>query len=488
MRIRKKLLLLHTGFSLVVGAMLLLSIRPVGSEIVRLTNEHAARASIALAIDHDSAPDPGARIERGEASELGITPDEAVKMTSGAIVRMQRHDDPDAVRIGAWDAARGQFVVATSSRRDASGVVSRLYTFLIIALLAIYIVVALAIEFFVLPRHVYAPIQRLRSADRAVQDGRRDMEIIPESEIPSDELGEIMRSRNESITRLRAQEQELTDALARLEIVAADLKQKNELIETAQRNLADQDRLASLGVMSAGLAHEMNTPLSVLKGAVESIIENPDTPVPGWSAALMLRVIGRLERLSDGLLDFARVRPPDPRPVQVRTVVKEAWTLIRIDRDAKGVEFRCRIEPETIVQGDADRLTQVFVNLLRNSVDAMEGAGRIEVEADAQDRAGGRWWSIRVSNNGPRIDPEMLPRLFEPFESTRLDDRGSGLGLAIAEGIIREHGGFIVARNLPDRGCVFVITLPMETPGPEPAPTDASDEREAAPTPPEEHA
>ena len=470
MRIRKKLLILHTVFSLAIGALLLLSIRPVGSEIVRMTTDHAARAAIALAIDHDAASKPGAQITRGDAKTLGITDAEAAQMMAGDIIKLRDRgeggdrSDRDVVRIGAWDATEERFVVATSSREDTSDVIGRLYGLLIIALLVIYIVVAILIEFLVLPRLVYAPIQRLRQADRAVQEGRRDLEIIPESKIPSDELGEIMRSRNESITRLRVQERELTDAMNRLEIVASDLKQKNELIEKAQLNLADQDRLASLGVMSAGLAHEMNTPLAVLKGAVEAIIEKPDTPVPSWQAALMLRVISRLERLSDGLLDFARVREPNTATIEISPVIREAWTLVRIDRGARGVALTINIEPGTIIPGDADRLTQVFVNLFRNSVDAMQGAGRIDIDGERIERDSRRWLRISVANDGPRIDPDILPRLFEPFESTHLDDRGTGLGLAVTEGIIREHGGYIVARNLPDRGCVFEITLPLDTP------------------------
>lgn len=459
MRIRKKLILLHTGFSLAMGVALLLSIRPAGTEIVRLFADGDARAAIVRTIGAGAANEPGVRVERGDAQTLGLTPDEAQRMSGGEVLGLGA--DRDTVRVGAWDEDRGQFIVSTATLRDAGRIVSRLYILLAIVLLAIYFAIAIALEVFVLPRHVYAPIRRLHRADRAVREGRRDLELIPESEIPSDELGEIMRTRNESITRLRDQERALTEAMARIETVAADLKRKNELIENAQRNLADHDRLASLGVMSAGLAHEMNTPLSVLKGAVEAIAEKPGARVPDEQAALMLRVIGRLERLSEGLLDFARVRPPDTAPVAIRGVIDEAWTLVRLDRTARGIDFEDSVDPATILQGDADRLTQVFVNILRNSVDAMEGAGRIDVGADRLDRLGQRWLSIRIANDGPRIDPEILPRLFEPFESTRLDDRGTGLGLAIAEGIIREHGGFIVARNLPDRGCVFEITLPM---------------------------
>ncbi len=464
MRIRKKLLVLHTGFTVVLGAVLLLSIRPVGSEIVRMTTDHAARATIALAIDHEAAPNPGATLERGDAKSLGITDADAARMTEGEIIKLSNPGDHSEVRIGAWDEVKQHFVVAASSQDSTKGVISRLYTFLIIAILVIYVLVALAIEFLVLPRHVYQPIRRMHKADLALQEGRREQEIIPEKEIPSDEFGEIMHSRNESIQRLRAQEHELTSTMSRLETIAADLKQKNALIETAQRNLADQDRLASLGVMSAGLAHEMNTPLSVLKGAVEGIAEKPDTPVPNWQAALMLRVIGRLERLSDGLLDFARARPANTAPVRISEIVNEAWTLVHIDRAAKGVEFVSTLNQSTIINGDADRLTQVFVNLLRNSVDAMDGAGRIDVSCELTKHDERDWLVIRVANNGPRIAPDILPRLFEPFESTKLDDQGTGLGLAIAEGIIREHGGFIVARNLPDRGCVFEISLPTDAP------------------------
>jgi len=462
MRIRKKLILLHTGFSIAMGVALLLTIRPAGQEIVRLTTERNARVGVALAVGAPVGIETGVAIERGGALELGIPELEARRMLKGETVRLTHPGD--VLSVGAWDREKGEFVIASASSGEAHRIVARLNTLIIVALLAIYFAIAFTLEVFVLPRYVYAPIQRLRRADLAVQMGIREAELIPERDIPSDELGEIMRSRNQSITRLREQERQLTSALDRLETVAADLKQKNELIETAQRNLADQDRLVSLGVMSAGLAHEMNTPLSVLKGAAESILEKPNEPVSREQAELMLRVVGRLERLSEGLLDFARVRPPHTRPVTIRDVIDEAWTLVRLDRAGKRVRFASRVGSNVVIPGDADRLTQVFVNLFRNSVDAMDGRGQIEVEAERIRREGRSWWSIRIINDGPRIDPEILPRIFEPFESTRLDDRGTGLGLAITEGIVREHGGFIVARNREPAGCVFEITLPLDTP------------------------
>ena len=320
-------------------------------------------------------------------------------------------------------------------------------------------------------RHVYEPIRAILAADRAVAEGRREEETVPEAAIPADELGEIMRSRNASIAALRRNELELADALARLEEVATDLKRKNHLLEMARQNLADADRLASLGMMSAGVAHELNTPLAVLKGLVEKLNTDAEAhsverrSVSATEAALMLRVLGRLERLSESLLDFARVRPPTSRQTRLRPLVDEAWTLVSIDRNAASVRIANNVDPVLSAWCDGDRLVQVLVNLLRNATDALDGIpdARIEVRGADSIRDGRRWASLTIADNGPGIDAAVLPRLFQPFSSTRMDSRGTGLGLAVSEGIVREHGGVLLARNRTDgRGAVFEIMLPAE--------------------------
>src|SRR5690606_38548570 len=250
-------------------------------------------------------------------------------------------------------------------------------------------------------------------------------------------------------------------------------------------NLAEHDRLASLGMMSAGLAHEMNTPLAVLKGLTEklsgSVERGGGRGISKEEAALMSRVVERLERLSESLLDFARVRPPASAPTPIRAVVQEAWSLVRLDRE-RHVDMINRIPDSLIVPCDADRMVQVFVNLLRNSVDALSehapaavphraehgsppaGEGRVEVAAEHTQRDGHEFISITITDNGPGIHPDMLATLFEPFTSTRLDSRGTGLGLAVSEGIVREHGGVLLARNRTDAtGAVFEIILPISS-------------------------
>lgn len=466
-RIRSKLIFLHTTFSLTLAVALLAALHPAVTDLVLASEARACRLALKL---YASAPQratelapEGAVFARGSAEELRLdertaaaaraNPGEPV-MVGAQIGRMS------AVR---WEPRLEKFLMASVAISEAHAAVDRLYLILTVALLAVYALIALTLEVFVLPKQVYEPIETLRQADEAVQAGDRSRELIAERDIPGDELGQIMRSRNQSIVKLRAQEQALEDALGQLEVVANELMRKNHLLEMARRNLADQDRLVSLGMMSAGIAHELNTPLAVLKGCVEELIARQREGLSPERTALMGRVVRRLERLSESLLDFARVRAPAFEEVALREVAEEAWTLVSLDREAaKKVKLFNLIPESQRLIADGDRMMQVFVNLLRNAVDAMDGGGTITVRSEESLRDGREWVSVTIADSGPGIDPVLFPRMFEPFASTRLDSHGTGLGLAVAEGIVREHGGLLLAHNAPppEQGAVFEMMLP----------------------------
>ncbi|MBL8887971.1 MAG: hypothetical protein JNK16_15040 [Phycisphaerales bacterium] len=504
MRIRKKLFFLHTFFSLALTLVLLVALRPA---IARIVDRADSRASIdllsaiapALASSTDDQSSriraylkgrPHVLTREGSASDLGIPRDIAVSASVSPFTAFELNSPPWEASAVAFitpeGSSEGRYIVLSATSPEARSSVVWLYLYTLFALLFVYALVALALELFVLPQSVYDPIRRILEADKAVQDNQApglsagsagDSELVPEIHIPRDELGEIMRSRNDSIRALRSNQQALNLALSQLETAATDLKRKNHLLQSAQRNLADADRLASLGMMSAGIAHELNTPLAVLKGSVEQITANPQNPVEPTRAALMLRVVERLERLSESLLDFARVRPPTSRTVTLAPIIDEAATLVRLDRAVRAAPIENLVDQALLIDCDADRITQVFVNLLRNAADAINArrdrpvspADRIVVDAEKTRRDDSDWLSIRIRDTGPGIDPAILPSLFEPFASTRLDSRGTGLGLAVAEGIIREHGGILLARNrstsdasAPDlSGAVFEIMLPL---------------------------
>lgn len=474
MRIRKKLIFLHSVFSVILALLLLVSVRPAVQQVVTRAEGAIAERMIRAAVEsHESGPgvsgaaplDDLLVIRRGDAGTLGLDPAEAARLRRG-IGPVER--ESGLTWRGGYDG--GEFVIVGARLEAARRAAWGIYGLLIVALIAVYALIAVALEVFVLPEHVYGPIRTLLAADRAVQRRDESGEIIPESRIPGDEMGEIMRSRNDAILSIRRHESALAAALDDLERVAGDLKRKNHLLENAKRNLEGADRLMSLGMMSAGIAHELNTPLAVAKGLVERLIADPEHRLEASQAALLGRVIGRLERLSEGLLDFARAREPRYANADLAGIIDEAITLVRLDRDADGIEIGHSVEPGLRLRCDADRMVQVFVNLIRNGIDALRGAGvadgEIRIAAEPETRGGADWLTIRLKDNGPGIDPEVLATLFEPFVSTRLDSKGTGLGLAVAEGIVREHAGTIIASNRRDgQGAVFEIVIPRDPPG-----------------------
>jgi signal transduction histidine kinase len=248
-----------------------------------------------------------------------------------------------------------------------------------------------------------------------------------------------MRSRNVTIAQLRKQEDDLASALQRLE---------------------EQDRLVSLGLLSTSVAHELNTPLAVLQGSIEKLLETSRDSQTLERLGRMLRVTQRLRKISEGLVDFARVRKQENEIVALRPVIDESWQLVAIDEKASAVNFQNQVRETDRVVGNSDRLVQVFVNLLRNALNAVSTGGEICVQSKACQRGGQSWVSCSVLDNGPGIPKHVLPNLFEAFVTTRLDARGTGLGLTVAEGIVTQHGGTISASNRPEGGASLEVVLP----------------------------
>lgn len=314
-------------------------------------------------------------------------------------------------------------------------VAPRAHVTLVAVLGVVYVLAVLLLELVILPVYVYGRIRQLLDADEATRRGDHDRELIDERVILGDEIGQIMRSRNQTVAELRRHEEEL--------------KRKNQALES-------QDRLVSLGMLSASVAHEMNTPLAVLHGSIEKLIETVQEPHAQERLHRMLRVAGRLRKISEGLIDFARLRTLEMGPVAIRPLVEEAWHLVAIDEKASDISFSNGVSPEHIVQGNADRLVQVFVNLLRNAVSAVVTGGAVAVSS----RLIASEVRVTVDDNGPGIPPELLPNLFEAFVTTRLDAKGTGLGLAVAEGIIEQHHGAIEASNRAEGGARIAVRLP----------------------------
>jgi signal transduction histidine kinase len=322
------------------------------------------------------------------------------------------------------------------SQESDRAAVARARVTLFLVLGSIYVFAVVVLEAMIMPLYVYRPLKKMLDADSATQAGDRERELIPREEIFGDEIGQIMRSRNATVTELRRQEDELAAALRKLE---------------------DQDRLVSLGLLSASVAHELNTPLAVLNGSIEKLIETTDDAHALERLERMQRVAQRLQRISESLVGFSKVRTQQMEPIAVHPLIDEAWGLVAIDEKSSSVEFVNRVSEGDRVIGNADRLVQVFVNLLRNALNAIETAsGRIEVRSRRQ----GRRVMITVEDNGKGIRPDVLPDIFDAFVTTRLDARGTGLGLTVAAGIVTQHNGTISASNRGEGGARLEVSLP----------------------------
>jgi signal transduction histidine kinase len=338
-------------------------------------------------------------------------------------------------------SGRSSSAAAQAALRSQQSALNEARVRLFLVLGIIYLLAVVVLEAAIMPWYVYRPLRRMLAADSATQAGDREGELIPESEIMGDEIGQIMRSRNDTVEALRKREDELAAALRRIE---------------------EQDRLVSLGLLSASVAHELNTPLAVLAGSIEKLIEtNPDSHTQ-QRLERMQRVTHRLRRISESLVDFSRVRNTQMEPTALRPLIDEAWTLVAIDEKSSHVEFLNDASAEHRVTGNPDRLLQVFVNLLRNALNAIgsDSAGRIEVRTRREQRDGRASIVLTVEDNGQGIPAYVLPDIFDAFVSTRLDAHGTGLGLTVAEGIITQHGGTIAASNRPQGGACLEVCLP----------------------------
>jgi signal transduction histidine kinase len=231
-------------------------------------------------------------------------------------------------------------------------------------------------------------------------------------------------------------------------------------LESKNRELERRSRLAALGQMAAGMAHEIRNPLggialyaSLLAGRLSEDAEG---------AALARRIATGVERLNalvNDILAFAGEMQPNKRPILLSAVLGEAHELARGRLEAASTHLACRYEHDLMFQGDPRLLVRAIANLLFNACDAA-GEGQVLVAA----RTAGDELEIRVADSGPGVPAEITDRIFNPFFTTK--ESGTGLGLAIVHRIVESHGGRIVVRNAEEgqepAGAHFVIHLPLQ--------------------------
>lgn len=302
-------------------------------------------------------------------------------------------------------------------------------------------------------------------------------EVLSTMESMRASVAVAMRGQDETYGILCVRDDRLRDAYSPEEVLLLKglAAQASIAVENSRlyQRMKDRDRLATLGEMAAGLAHEIRNPLGAIKASAQFLSEPSQaadgTAVPGADPGakefldIIVEEVDRLNRVVSSFLDYARPgQAGDVPPIDVNATVRRTMQLL-------DPQFGDGVESETDegsdvprARIDAERLRQVIINLALNAVQAMEGQGRLTVRTRALDRRGERWVEIHVADTGPGIPQTVLKNLFVPFVTTK--ERGTGLGLAISQRIVTAAGGHIEVRSSAGVGTTFVVRLPADEP------------------------
>jgi signal transduction histidine kinase len=264
------------------------------------------------------------------------------------------------------------------------------------------------------------------------------------------------------IDRQRSELEYLTEELASEgRRLAQDYEvQKAELRVTADRARAAEE-LASVATLVAGLAHEIGTPMGVIQGHARLLESAVKGEGAGWRLRTIQEQIGRISNIIKTLLGIARPRPTRRLPVDLSGLLQTSLSFVTERLGRSAIEVETSLERVPSVLGDAERLQQLFLNLFLNAADAMPEGGTLGVAL--RDEGDGSV-VVRVSDTGIGITDDALPRVFEPFYTTKAAGEGNGLGLMVAKGIAADHGGVIEVSSVAGEGTEFAVRFPAARP------------------------
>jgi signal transduction histidine kinase len=233
----------------------------------------------------------------------------------------------------------------------------------------------------------------------------------------------------------------------------------------SQALLEKQEKLATLGTLAAGIAHEIRNPLTSLKARLYTLEKHLQAvPAARKDTDIISAEISRLERIVQDVLSFARPADPKLETIAADTLLRDVQGLMTPNLESRGVQLVVESNPALFIRADSGHLKQVLINLARNAAEAIDGEGTVTLRARAA-RAplGGRETDaviLEVADNGRGIPPEVEKRLFDPFFTTK--ETGTGLGLPIAARIVEKHGGMLQYQTRPGHGTTFGVVLPRE--------------------------
>jgi signal transduction histidine kinase len=238
-----------------------------------------------------------------------------------------------------------------------------------------------------------------------------------------------------------------------------DITERVEL----EGQLSQADKLSSIGLLAAGVAHEVNTPLAVISSYTQMLAKQlQGDPQKSGLLEKITRQTFRASEIVNNLLNFSRTSGTEFADVDVNKVILDTLALLEHQFKTAKIQVRSELIPSiSAIQGNPGRLQQVFLNLFLNAKDAMPGGGTLSIATTNGDQV-----SVRVSDTGSGISPEHVHRIYDPFFTTKTapkegQNRGTGLGLSVTYGIIQEHAGKIRVETNPGSGTTFALDFPL---------------------------
>ena len=333
--------------------------------------------------------------------------------------------------------------------------------------LGFIIIAALSVGFFV-HRLVYVPLRDLETGARRLSSGDLEQAIPVRS---PDEFGQLAESFNSMTAALRNSQAELREWGRVLE---QKVEKRTQELRIAEAETARSEKLASVGLLAAGIAHELNNPLTgVLTFTTLLRKKMPEGSPDAEDLDLVIRETKRCATIIRRLLDFAREKTPEKKFADLNQVIEDTARIIERPASFRDIEIAMDLDPELPqVWVDADLIKQVIMNMLVNAQHAIEHEGSITVRSRrlAQPKspeAGAapvKMVELAIIDTGCGIPEKNLKRIFDPFFTSKEVGKGTGLGLSVSHGIVRAHGGVIEVESAVGQGSTFRIFLPVEPP------------------------
>jgi len=329
--------------------------------------------------------------------------------------------------------------------------------FLIAIMLVSLIVASMAAALtllIMLSRRVVDPINRIIDATKRVSQNELNTRVHIEREELEGEVGVLAQSFNEMIAELKKSRDEVENRSVRLE-------EANRSMVLAQKKLVQSEKLAAIGTLVAGIAHEINNPVGIIAARADCMIMEAKEKGIDKQCTEDLMVInkhaGRIAEITGALLTFARREPAEMVPVDVNDVVEDTLFLVEKQFQKEGITIkRVLSDQRPTVTGSENRLQHVLLNLLNNARDAVDEGGTITISTISEDNV----VQITVTDSGKGMPEETIDNIFDPFFTTKDVGKGTGLGLAVSYGMIQDMGGVIEADSKSGEGSTFTITLP----------------------------